>query len=288
MLVVGHQHQGVAGVLHRLQRPVVVVERRRHPDFAAQRGQRRLHLGDEGWIARERGGRDVLDVEDVAGIVLLLGLSDQGGDQLVLGGGVAQQSIGDAGVERALRIVVHHRQHRRRMGRRADHRHRLGIVGDVDVAGGVLHRDPLRRDHVQIVDVLGQRSARFGVPGDVEADGQRLDRGVGAGRLGPADMLPARPALQMFGVLDVQSLQRARVAQLDVRQVRGQRQRGQEAGDDGRQQGQHEAASLPRPPGAAAGRVMEDKGFVRRRIRRRWHGGWSIRSRAQSSASPSA
>ena len=66
VVVVGHQHKAVAGVLQLGERPVVVVERRGDPDFEIQRLQSLMGAGDEGRVGGDRLWRHVLQVEDEA------------------------------------------------------------------------------------------------------------------------------------------------------------------------------------------------------------------------------
>ncbi len=144
--------------------------------------------------------------------------------------------------------VVHHRHDRRGLGRCGDQGDSFRIVGQVDIAAGVAQGQPLRRDHVQRIDVLAQGLARFLVPADVETDRQGFERLVAGRRPRPADSPgPVRlGALQeSLGRLLVQALQYAGVLQLQDGQAGGEGQGGEEAGDDGRQQRQHQPAELP-------------------------------------------
>ena len=232
MVVIGHQHQGVGGALQLGERPVVVVEDGGDPDFQVQRLQRLLGPRDEGRIGGQRLGRHVLEVEHEAGIAVPVGLVDQVADQLLFGSGIEDQGVGHGSVEGRVLGVVHHGDDGRGLGGAGDQRGGFRIGGCDDVAGGVLQRDPLRRHHIQRIDVVVQRLARIFIPADVEAHGQRLDRLAGPGGMGAGDLFPQRLALDPLDGLLVQADQNVGVLQRDGRQVRRQRQGRQKAGDD--------------------------------------------------------
>ncbi len=259
VLVVGHQHDGVRRRLECLQVPVRVGERHGDPDFASERFQRRPGLGHQNRILRQRRRRDVFQVEHVAAVAAALGQVDEVGHQGGARGGIGQQVAGQRTVEQAVVGVGDRRQHRRRVLGAGDDRLGLRVRRHRDRTQRAVQKDPLRRDHVELVDVLGQRGTRALVPRDIEAHRQRPRRAAGrtgvraAGHVGPAG-LPLQPVRG----LNVQRLQHPRVLQRQLRQHRREGQGGEEAGDDQRRQRNQQPDAKARAPIPASGRIMKD------------------------------
>ena len=148
-------------------------------------------------------------------------------------------------------------QHRRAVLGRGDDRFGLRVGGDGDQSQRAAEEHPLRRDDVELLDVLRQRRARVLVPGNIKADRQRPRRAARAPALGRRGC-PGRFALEPMRRLDVQPLPSPQVRQRKLRQQRREGEGGEEPGDDQGGERDQQAGAQPRPPIPAPGWIMED------------------------------
>ena len=262
VLVIGHQHDRVGGVLQRLDRIVVVRERRRDPDLATAGLQDRAQVGDEPRIGARGGRRQLLEVDDVAGVSALGGLGGEIADQGLARRGIEQHGVGGRPVPgpRGGHVVEDARQDRRRPLGRGDDRAGLRIGGDRQLAVDPGQRHRLRRDHIELVDVVGQGFPRTFVPRHIESDGQGPGGAVGAGLCaGMRNPVPLRPPFQLAGVLLVQRRKHLRILERHLGQPRRKGQGGEEGGDHQGAERQQQAGDQTNPSGATSGRVMEDQ-----------------------------
>ncbi len=176
MLVVGHQDHGVAGGLQLVEHARVLTEQGGDPDLAAEGIKRLVGLADQLRIDLHGLGREILEVEDIARVAARLGVAHQVLDEGVARRGIEQQGVGQGPVPIAVVRIVDHRQDRRLVRGLGQQGLGLGIVRHAERAQRPFRGDPLRSEHVELVDVCGQGHAGTLVPRCVEADGQRFGR----------------------------------------------------------------------------------------------------------------
>ncbi len=177
--VIGHQHRRVGGAGHRLQR-LVRPRRHRGPDLDPRGAQRRPCGREQPRISDLGARREVLQVEDVAGVALgpgkLLQLADQG----LARGGVEDHRVGGGLVPD---VVVGVGDQRHELQPRSRPRCERGgaVVGfGHHLAQGTADGEPARGEHVQAPHLARQGRQVAAVPGVVEAD-----EGGSGGRHGP-------------------------------------------------------------------------------------------------------
>ncbi len=194
-------------------------------------------------ISRQACGREVLQVEDIAGVAAGVGQGDEVVHQGFPRLGVDQQLVRLGPVEHRFVGVLDHRQDGRPVLSLGQDGFRLGILGHVQQPAGPFQEQPAGRQHVDLVDVASQRHPRPLVPGHIEADGERLGRSPGlAFTRAMRNPGPGRAAAQAVGGLHVQRGEDPRVLHLQVRQVRGEGQGGEESGHHRRDQRQQDTA----------------------------------------------
>ncbi len=241
VLVERHKHQGVAGRLERFERGGVVAVKGGDPHLAPRGVERNVGLVDQRRIGRQACGRKVFQVEDIAGIAAGVGQGDEVVHQSLPRLGIDQQPVCLGPVELRFVSVLDHRQDGRSVLGLGQDGFRLGILGHIEQPAIPSKEQPAGRQHVHLIHVPSQRHARTLVPGDIEADRERLGRGPGLAPTGPSwNPGPGRAAAQAVGGLDVQGGEDPGVLHLQVRQVGGEGQCGEEGGDHRRDQRQQD------------------------------------------------
>ncbi len=257
VLVISHQHQGVGRRLELVEHGRLLAEQGGHPDFPAQRVERLVGLGDQLRIGLHRLRREVLEIEDVAGVAARLGQGDQVVDHGVPSRGIQHQGVGERAVPGAIVRVVDHRQHGRLVRRPGEQRLGLRIVGDVEQAERALGRDPLGGEDVELADMAVQGNPRALVPRHVEAHRQRLGRRPGGIPVAARHARERGVEPDLPGRLHVQRREHAGVLQVHVRQARGEGQGGEEGGDHGGHGGQQQPQQQGSAPGPTSRGVVK-------------------------------
>ena len=189
-------------------------------------------MSDKAGIGAKARSREVFQIEDIAAIAPAFGQIDQLRHHPFAGGWIGQEPVGHLAIEGHILGVEQNRQNGRAMGRRRDHGCSLRIFGEGYGPLGVLQSDPLRGDHIQLGQMVGQGMARKLIPTDIKPNRQGLGLTAARGHVRMGHTGPTGLSLQTMDIFAVHRRQGPRVTKFHIRQARRCRKGHEKGGND--------------------------------------------------------